>query len=69
MASRKLFPQTTTFKLRDMARAGGGFVDYVWPKPGQGDQSKLSYAEMIPGTDFWIGTGVYIDNLNDFQDF
>jgi methyl-accepting chemotaxis protein len=50
-------------ELRDKAHAGGGFVRYVWPKPGQGDQPKLSYAEMIPGTDFWLGTGIYIDNL------
>ena len=43
--------------------AEGGFVEYVYPKPGSGDQPKLSYATMIPGTDYWIGTGVYIDNV------
>ena len=54
-------------ELHDRADAGGGFVEYVWPKPGAGDQPKLSYAEMIPGTDMWIGTGVYLDNIAAFQ--
>ncbi|MEF3697742.1 methyl-accepting chemotaxis protein [Desulfolutivibrio sp.] len=51
-------------ELAARARSGGGFVEYVFPKPGQGDQPKLSYSEMIPGTDMWIGTGVYIDNVD-----
>ena len=50
-------------ELKDQAKKGGGFVSYVWPKPGTVDTPKLSYAELIPGTDFWIGTGVYIDNI------
>jgi len=45
------------------AQGGGGFVEYVFPKPGKGDQPKLGYAVMIPGTGYWIGTGVYIDNI------
>jgi methyl-accepting chemotaxis protein len=53
--------------LRDQAKSGGGFVNYIWPKPGAGDQPKLSYAEMIPGTDMWIGTGVYLDNIDAYQ--
>ncbi len=53
--------------LRDAARSGGGFVNYVWPKPGAGDQPKISYAQMIPGTDLWIGTGVYLDNIAAYQ--
>ena len=54
-------------ELREKAQNGGGFVEYIWPKPGAGDQPKLSYAEMIPGTDTWIGTGVYIDNIQKVQ--
>ena len=50
-------------ELNKKAHDGGGFVEYVWPKPGKGDQPKLSYAELIPGTDMWIGTGVYLDNV------
>ena len=52
--------------LYQKARNGGGFVRYIWPKPGAGDQPKLSYAIMIPGTDFWIGSGVYIDNIDAY---
>ncbi|WP_428564455.1 MAG: methyl-accepting chemotaxis protein [Solidesulfovibrio sp. DCME] len=50
-------------ELLRQATAGGGFVEYVFPKPGQGDQPKLAYATMIPGTSMWLGTGVYIDNV------
>jgi len=50
--------------LRDAAEAGGGFVSYVFDKPGKGLQPKLSYATLIPGTRMWIGTGVYIDNID-----
>ena len=50
-------------ELWKAASAGGGFVNYIWPKPGAGDTPKLSYAMMIPGTDYWLGTGVYIDNI------
>lgn len=52
--------------VRELARQagqGGGFVAYIFPKPQAGEEKKLSYAQMIPGTDFWIGTGVYIDNV------
>lgn len=49
--------------LRDAARKGGGFVEYIFDKPGHGNQPKLSYAEPVPGTDMWLGTGIYIDNI------
>ncbi|MEF2230709.1 MAG: methyl-accepting chemotaxis protein [Pseudodesulfovibrio sp.] len=52
-------------ELNEKAHGGGGFVEYIWPKPDKGDQPKLSYAELIPGTDMWIGTGVYLDNVED----
>ncbi|EPR41599.1 methyl-accepting chemotaxis sensory transducer with Cache sensor [Desulfovibrio sp. X2] len=52
-------------ELAAQAGKGGGFVSYVFPKPGKGDQPKLGYAEMIPGTDFWIGTGIYVDNIDE----
>lgn len=50
-------------ELDKKAKSGGGFVSYIWPKPGAGDTPKISYAEMIPGLDMWVGTGVYIDNI------
>jgi methyl-accepting chemotaxis protein len=54
-------------ELRDKANRGGGFVEYIWPKPNAGDVPKLSYAEMIPGTEMWIGTGVYLDNIAAYE--
>jgi len=53
--------------LRDQAQAGGGLVNYIFAKPGKGDQPKISYSTMIPGTDMWLGTGVYIDNIAEAQ--
>jgi methyl-accepting chemotaxis protein len=52
-------------ELNKLAQGGGGFLTYIWPKPGKGDQPKLSYAMLIPGTEMWIGTGVYIDNIKE----
>jgi methyl-accepting chemotaxis protein len=52
-------------ELSAQAEKGGGFVNYVFGKPGKGDQPKLAYAEMIPGSKAWIGTGVYIDNIDE----
>jgi methyl-accepting chemotaxis protein len=54
-------------ELRDNAHKGGGFVEYVFDKPGQGITPKLGYSEMIPGTQMWIGTGVYLDNIATYQ--
>lgn len=46
-----------------VAKSGAGFVEYYFEKEGKGIQPKLSYVKLIPGTDFLIGTGVYIDNV------
>ncbi|WP_421902634.1 methyl-accepting chemotaxis protein [Maridesulfovibrio sp.] len=53
------------FFVKELSSAArnGGFVEYIFDKPGKGLQPKLAYATMIPGTDMWIGTGVYIDNI------
>jgi methyl-accepting chemotaxis protein len=53
--------------LVEQANQGGGFVDYVFAKPGSGDVPKVSYATMIPGTPFMVGTGVYLDNVQQIQ--
>jgi methyl-accepting chemotaxis protein len=46
---------------------GGGFVDYLWPKPGADgisrDRMKLSYVRRIPGWNWVVGTGVYVDDV------
>ena len=50
--------------LIDAAKKGGGFVSYRFDKPGAGVQPKLAYTKMIPGTDVFLGTGVYIDSVD-----
>ena len=57
-----------TYVVRVMAEAaakGGGFSSFVFDKPGKGDQPKIAYTENIPGTPYWIGSGVYLDNVAD----
>lgn len=49
--------------LVNAAKSGGGFIRYHFEKEEHGVQPKLAYAAPIPGTDFLIGTGVYIDNV------
>jgi methyl-accepting chemotaxis protein len=55
------------YYVRDLyanAEKGGGFVEFVFPKPPAMEQApKLAYVEYIPGTDIWISTGIYIDNI------
>ena len=47
------------------AQKGGGFVHFVFPKPPSMEQApKMAYVEYIPGTDIWISTGIYIDNID-----
>jgi len=52
-------------ELKKAAHSGGDFVHYRFDKPGKGIQPKLGYSEMIPGTSLWVGTGVYIDNIEE----
>lgn len=49
--------------LVNAGKSGGAFVEYFFQKEGKGVQPKISYSAPIPGTDFVIGTGVYIDNV------
>ena len=56
------------YYVRDLyanAQKGGGFVYFVFPKPpSMNNAPKMAYVEYIPGTDIWISTGIYIDNIN-----
>jgi methyl-accepting chemotaxis protein len=58
-------------ELYENARKGGGFVSFIFPKPGPGgnmeNAPKLAYVEYIPGTDIWISTGIYIDNVDAYK--
>jgi methyl-accepting chemotaxis protein len=48
---------------------GTGFVDYLWPKPTKDglkdDVPKLSYVKLFKPLGWIVGTGVYIDSIDD----
>ncbi len=47
------------------SKSGGGYTIYHYPKPGASVASpKLAYTAEIPGTSYFIGTGVYIDSVD-----
>jgi methyl-accepting chemotaxis protein len=55
-------------ELYENAQKGGGFVYFVFPKPPSMDLApKMAYVEYIPGTDIWISTGIYIDNIDVYK--
>ncbi len=42
------------------------FHKYFWSKPGaEGQYPKLGTAMMVPGSNMWVGTGAYIDNIEN----
>jgi methyl-accepting chemotaxis protein len=47
------------------AKAGAGFVFYMWPKPGSAEPvPKVSYVKGFAPWGWAIGSGVYIDTVN-----
>jgi methyl-accepting chemotaxis protein len=46
-------------------RPGGGFVDYLWAKPGHTEPvEKLGYANRFAPWDWCLSTGMYMDDLS-----
>jgi methyl-accepting chemotaxis protein len=53
-------------ELTQAAKNGGGFVTYLWHKASKGKNAeKLSYAIPLPKWNIYIGTGFYIDDIED----
>ena len=53
-------------ELIDAAKGGGGYVIYDWPKLNQeGQFNKLGYAVWIPEIEWMMGTGFYIDDIDE----
>lgn len=47
-----------------IARNGGGFYSYLWPRPGAIEPvAKTSYVQPVPAWRWAIGTGVYVDDV------
>lgn len=54
----------TIQRLIAQARAGGGFVDYLWRQPSSGkDTSKLGYVIAYERWGWMLGTGLYLDGI------
>jgi PAS domain S-box-containing protein len=51
------------------AKRGGGFVTYVMPPLGaQRNESKVSYAKLIPDWGWYIGTGAFVGDIEGVVD-
>ena len=52
--------------LIQAAKNGGGYVNYLWDKPTKGRAvDKLSYAIVLDEFDWILGTGFYVDDIDD----
>lgn len=52
-------------KLIAQAKAGGGFVQYSWPKPSlQREAPKLAYVVMLERWGWMMGSGIYLDDID-----
>jgi methyl-accepting chemotaxis protein len=48
------------------AKAGGGFVAYTYPRPGQTQPiPKIAYVGYFPAWDMVLGCGVYLDDIDE----
>jgi signal transduction histidine kinase/predicted small secreted protein len=50
--------------LADTARAGGGYVIFMWPNPDNDNliEMKIGYVMPVDET-WWVGSGVYLDEI------
>ena len=51
-------------RLIEIARAGGGYHSYLWPKPSTGVEAQMiTYVTSFPSWQWAVGTGVFIDDI------
>jgi len=51
--------------MMQKAASGGGFVEYSWHKPSaQAPAQKLAYVTPLERWHWWIGTGLYVDDMD-----
>lgn len=57
-------------EMIDIAKnEGGGFVDYVWPKPGKKQPvPKVSYIKNYRPWGWIVGSGIYVDDVEEQMD-
>ncbi|MGQ9366971.1 methyl-accepting chemotaxis protein [Azospirillum sp. ST 5-10] len=52
--------------IAEARRDGAGFVAYRWARPGEAEPSpKISYVRRIPGWNWVVGTGIYVDDVDE----
>jgi len=55
----------TIQRLIAQARAGGGYVEYLWRKPSSGETApKLGYVMALPRWGWMLGSGLYLDDIH-----
>jgi signal transduction histidine kinase len=56
-------PKQPVKEMVDVAKGKGeGWVEYMYPKPGMGEDTpskKISYIYRVPGQNFLVGAGIY----------
>ncbi|MCL2658571.1 MAG: cache domain-containing protein [Betaproteobacteria bacterium] len=53
-------------QLIEKARAGGGFVEYLWQRPSTRKMArKLGYVVQEPQWGWMLGTGIYLDDIEE----
>ena len=51
-------------ELIRIARSGGGYHTYMWPKPSTGEDAQMiTYVTSFPSWQWAVGTGVFIDDV------
>ncbi|THF79995.1 MAG: histidine kinase, partial [Sulfitobacter sp. SK025] len=51
-------------ELIEIARQGGGYHTYLWPKPSTGEEAQMiTYVTSFPSWQWAVGTGVFIDDV------
>lgn len=56
-------------RLTKQAMTGGGFVDYMWHRPSTSrEERKIGYVEAVPEFGWMMGTGLYLDHLQETQE-
>ena len=59
----------TIQELTAQARAGGGYVEYLWRKPSSGQMApKLGYVVLLQPWGWMMGTGLYLDDIQSTLD-
>jgi len=58
--------ELTIQKLVERARAGGGYVEFMWDRPSTGRvERKLGYVTLEPEWGWMVGTGIYLDDIDE----